>query len=454
MSSQSLRKRLLLGTGASALGPLVTAFIQIGTVPVFLHFWGARLYGEWLILSAIPTYLALSDFGFGTASGNEMTMRVAAGDRQNALEIFQSTWVLALAGSAVMLIVAAACTWFLPLGNWLKLSVLTGPTLSIIVLALSVYALIGMQGTLLSAAFRCDGNFALGTFIVNLQRLLEGIAAIALVAAGASPCSVALAYVLLRSLTTLGMAALLKRKSPWLHYGWCFAGAKCLRKLLHPALASLAFPTAQVISLQGIIIVIAAILGPVQVVMFSTLRTLTRAVPLITDTIKHAVWPELSAAFGKNDRDLAWKLYLHCCQLCLLVAISCGAGLAFFGAHIYTTWTHGGVSFDAPVFDVLLVVAVANAFWAATSVAPLATNTHGRIAAAFLVSSGISIVLAAGLLRSFGILGGGLALVVTELGIASFVTKDSLATMQTPALRFAAGMFRLPEITLRGGARA
>src|SRR4029077_1734002 len=89
-----VRARLVRGLSATALSPIVTAVIQLSTVPCLLHFWGAAKYGDWLILSAIPSYLSLSDLGFGDASGSDMTMRVAAGDRHGAIETFQSSWFL------------------------------------------------------------------------------------------------------------------------------------------------------------------------------------------------------------------------------------------------------------------------------------------------------------------------------------------------------------------------
>jgi len=83
-AASSVRRRLVRGFGASAMGPVVTALVQLVSVPVFLRFWGAHLYGEWMVLSAIPTYLSLSDTGFGSVAGDDMTMRVARGDRAGA----------------------------------------------------------------------------------------------------------------------------------------------------------------------------------------------------------------------------------------------------------------------------------------------------------------------------------------------------------------------------------
>ena len=96
---RNLKYRLFHAIGATSLGPIVTAIIQLVGVPVFLHFWGPKLYGEWLVLSAIPIYLGFTDFGFGGVAANEMTMLVARGEKSAALEVFQSTWVLTTAVS-------------------------------------------------------------------------------------------------------------------------------------------------------------------------------------------------------------------------------------------------------------------------------------------------------------------------------------------------------------------
>src|SRR5712664_3378586 len=127
------------GIAGTVLGPVVTAIVQIVSVPVFLHFWGVKLYGEWLILSAIPTYLMLSDMGFGSVAGNDMTMRVAAGDRDGALETFQSTWALMLMTSALIEIVVVGVIWVLPLTRWLNLSALGAPEVRLILILFSAY---------------------------------------------------------------------------------------------------------------------------------------------------------------------------------------------------------------------------------------------------------------------------------------------------------------------------
>ncbi len=70
-------RRILHGLGANAYGQLVVIVIQLAGVPILLHAWGMQLYGEWLILAAIPIYLSMADLGFSLSAGNDMTARMA-----------------------------------------------------------------------------------------------------------------------------------------------------------------------------------------------------------------------------------------------------------------------------------------------------------------------------------------------------------------------------------------
>jgi len=55
--------------------------------------------------------------------------------------------------------------------------------------------------------------------------------------------------------------------------------------------------------------VVATMLGPTSVVVFSTVRTLTRLGLQAMEMINSTVWPEISVAYGADDRSLVRKLH-------------------------------------------------------------------------------------------------------------------------------------------------
>ena len=69
MITRGLKRRLIAGFGASTFSRLSTTLTQIFSVPVFLSHWGVHLYGEWILLNTIPSYLGLSDVAFGSRGG-------------------------------------------------------------------------------------------------------------------------------------------------------------------------------------------------------------------------------------------------------------------------------------------------------------------------------------------------------------------------------------------------
>src|SRR6202012_3777462 len=94
------------------------SLIQLIQVPVFLHFWSLPLYGEWIAINAIPSYLSFSNIGFGTVAGNEMTMLMGRDDKESALRIFQSCWWLISLVCALTILVFAALLFMLPVRTW------------------------------------------------------------------------------------------------------------------------------------------------------------------------------------------------------------------------------------------------------------------------------------------------------------------------------------------------
>jgi O-antigen/teichoic acid export membrane protein len=428
--SSPVRRRLLRGLGATALQPVITAIIQLGTVPLLLHAWGAAKYGDWLILSAIPSYMSLTDLGFGDASGSDMTMRVAAGDRKGAIETFQSSWVLLTVVSLFVGLLATLLVWRVPWHHWVKLSSLSDFQASAVVLLLGGYLLIGQQCGVFESGFRCDGNFATGSLFGTLSRLVETGLATAIGILTGSLLWAAAVYLITRTVSTIAYGLLLRRKSPWLPIGFSDAKWSRIKELAAPALGFVALPLANAISIQGFTLLIASLLGSVAVTQFSTMRTLTRVNFQLMTVIAWAMWPELSRAFGEGKVPLARKLHHRACQAGLAVSIVTGLGLWYCGPALYHLWIRNVVTFDLKCFHVLVFVTFANSLWFTSSVVPMSTNVHHRIASIFVALSLLSLGLGWVLVHQRGLIGAALALLLTDLFMNYLVLRTSLRQLQ------------------------
>ena len=111
----------LVGFGTTVVSKAAATVIQVVQVPVLLHFWGAPMFGVWMILTAIPTYLSFSNTGFGSVAGNEMTMLMARGEQEEALGVFQSCWWLISLMMGATGAVMCVALYYLPMAQLLNL---------------------------------------------------------------------------------------------------------------------------------------------------------------------------------------------------------------------------------------------------------------------------------------------------------------------------------------------
>lgn len=205
-------------------------------------------------------------------------MRVARGDREGALKVFQSAWLLITSISLLVILTMLGTVYWLPLERWLHISTLAHKEVVTVVSILVFQVFFDLQTGLISTGYRCDGNFAPGTMIANTQRFVEFLVVVIALLCGAHLVGLAL-MVMVTRLTGNALSMLYMRSlSPWLTYGWRHADLATLKQITSPALTFMGFPIGHALSLQGMVTVVGIVLGPGVVVVFTTSRTLTRFV--------------------------------------------------------------------------------------------------------------------------------------------------------------------------------
>ena len=423
---RALISRLTKGLGAQGFSQAVQIFIRLAEVPLLLGFWGTQLYGEWLMLTAIPAYFALCDGGFAGAASREMAMHSGAGNRPGALSLFQSTWLLLLLISLCVGLFTLVAVQAAPLHEWLAFKVMGSTTVKLVTLLLVAHMLVGFQTGFIYGGFYCEGRYALGMALSATTQLMEFGGLALAVAFGSGPVGAAFGYLGGRIGGLFLMRIGLYRATPWLHYGWRVATLGEVRRLAAPAFASLAFPLGNAFNFQGMRLVVGLMLGPPAVVVFSTLRTLTRLSMQPSAVINRLIEPEMASAYGGNRHNDFRRLFPRSSQVALwMSAVSCIV-LGVAGERMLGIWTHGKVSMDWPLYTLLLLSAGVNAIWYTAMMAAYATNRHVRVALVYsAVYGGAVFGLAYIFTRILGIAGGGLALLLSEIAMAPYVLQKT-----------------------------
>lgn len=417
-----LRGRVVRGLGANAYNQIVIVVVQLAGVPILLHCWGAQLYGEWLILFAIPAYLSVTNLGFSQSARNDMTASVARGDTRSALAVFHSLSALVCLVAGVGMVLSTLVIAVLPIGKWMHFSVLTSSDARWVLWLLASEVLLRLLDGVVHAGFQANGEYPFHYFAYSTTLLLQQASVWVVAALGHGPVTAALTFAGVRWVAEPVLASILFFRHRWLEPGFRHASTRELRRLARPAMANLAVPLSQAINLQGMVLVVGSILGPVSVVVFSTLRTLTRFPLRLASGISLTTEPELAAAWGLEDYPLLRQLYLRGLSASLWGAMSLAVILLIAGRAILSFWTHAKVPMDIHLFHWLLITSILAVLWSSSLMLLTSANLHLKAAVWYVFSSFAGVALAETLLRYTGILAdAGLALVVMDGLMAAYL---------------------------------
>jgi O-antigen/teichoic acid export membrane protein len=405
-----------------------------------------------MVLNAIPSYFTLSDIGFGTVAGNEMTMLVAGGKSDYALEVFQSVWVLITFLSALAALILGFGVWLNPFERWIPGHVLSSWDIQMIILLLGFSVLLSMQETLFQAAFRCVGKYALGTVSKSLISSAALLAMAFGVVIGLSPVQVAFVFMAVNAIGTFLLWLLLKKHIPWIQFGSRHAQWSTIRRLASPAISFMSFPLGNALTLQGTLIVVGAVLGPGPVVILNTARTIARSINQVMQLINNSVWPEVSIAFGAGNLGLARNLHRRACQVSILLCLSATLVIACCGNFIWKTWTVGKITTDPILLDIMLIQMLLSSLWFTSSVVPAAINKHQNLAKVSLLTSlgSLAVVWLLLVTTNAGLRGMAVTMALADVVMAMYVVRNSLLLLDDTLPDYIRSMVKLPALSNYG----
>jgi O-antigen/teichoic acid export membrane protein len=420
---RGLGSRLARGVAANALGKLYVAVMQLLSVPVFVSVWGASEYGVWIMLSTVPTYLALSDFGFSQAATADMAMKVARGEQDNALVTFQSLWRLMLIVSACIVALATlflGIIEYLPgLHSWLA-------DHAVVLWLLTCYAVAAQATRVVLTGFHSSGHYAFGTAVFDTLTFLEGLLVIGAALLGGHHLACALVLLSCRTITGIMLYIALRKRVGWLKLGLVHSSGAELTRLLHPAVGAMAIPMSLALNIQGMVLVVGAVLSPAAVASFTAVRTISRVAVQLVGIFGRASMPEISAARALGHSQNMSKILRVNLIVLAVTLVPAAAILALFGQEIVSLWTGGAIVPSASFVAIMAAGMVVQALWVLATQILLAMNQHGRIAMLGLVVSVATIAIAIPI-AEFGKLNGiALVLLVSDVVLVSLAILDHI----------------------------
>jgi O-antigen/teichoic acid export membrane protein len=412
---QGTAKRAFLGSLVDILGQVLRSLEHIILVPLFLFSWGDALYGKWVTLFSIITYFSLSDLGMSQYVKNKMTKEFARGNLEEYIKIFKSALGIFLLITGILFVVFLFFAFNASFLSWFNLQESSEISVRVSFVVLGLYVLLGSVGGLINGLYTSTGNYVREKIIGNIRQVLLITFIAASLWLGGGFVSVSFWYLFL----LLGTIVFIWHDFKKLHPEISFRKGKIDWSLSKEFFLSggfyLLIPLSQAIKIQGSVILIGSILGPVAVAIFSVHRTITNLIERITSIIKHPLFPEVAISEGRENYGKLQTMHSMLFKIALGFSLPAIIFLYFTGGGILNIWVGEKVSFHPALWSTLLIGVGLNTIWQLSSVFQIAVNKYKRYSAVVITSSLIGLGLSYILVNKLGLVGVVLGFIIPEI---------------------------------------
>ena len=420
----SITKGVLSNGAVGLVLKIVRILDQLLLVPFFLTAWGAAYYGEWLTLTIIPSVLAFSDLGFGSAVSNSFVLAYAGGDKQRAANLSKSGFLVisfsVLLGALLTVAVMLAGSHF----RLFEKSLIPADEAMIAVTLMITAKLIGFYSQLVEGYFRGAHRAALGGLMASGQNIFNLVVGFSVLYAGCgivgyavSQFTVSILFTIIYFLVGTRLIDLKGAKGVILRSDLKMIIAKGMGYLMTPVWQSVYF--------QGGTFVVRLTLGSESVAVFNTVRTICRSVNQLFSIINGSIFPDLQYEYGKGNMAAVHKLFRIAVVFSMCIGLAGTIFLLLFGLDMYELWTRSVLSVPLNVWFTFMIGVLFNAVWWTSVVTYRMTNQPYHFAIMSTLTACLSVGTSYVLARYLGLWGAAIGAVLYDAVMMLYVLPDS-----------------------------
>jgi O-antigen/teichoic acid export membrane protein len=430
-------QRFLHNSAAQTFGQVVNVVQQILLVSAFLHAWSKAEYGEWIIITSIPSVLWTLDGGLSGLAGNRMTVAAGSGDWARANLIFHNVLFIQGLLSVVIFLGAGFYCAFGDVSAMFNFKLMSRHEAGEILFIMILYMLLGYGLGLLRAAFRASMQEARGVALLNIQRLFELFVQIGVLAAGCHATGIA--FGMLGNMFFWFFLGFFdaRRRCPLI--SWSFGPLDLVqaKSMLIDGLPVFANSAANAFFLQGYPLIVNGILGSAAVVTLTTVRTGSRTLLQVVGIVNNASGSELSRTYGSKD----WEAYLRILKVLIVTtvwaSVTAAFGLTLFGPWVILKWTAGKVIISHQLMFLFAISVACQCCWLACGGVLFSTNMHHVFNYTYLVLTLIGLGVAGWAVHMFGFAGVPMVMVAVDavlLGWVLYICRQKLEFISLASL--------------------
>jgi O-antigen/teichoic acid export membrane protein len=373
-----IRSRVLRSFGADSLGQILNICIRLVLAPLFLSAWGGEAYGEWLILTAIAGWAYLSDLGGQLYFVNRLTEEWAKENIKEFQDILSTGLVLFLASSIFTFGCISLIIYWVPVASIFKLNAVNEDLARGILVLMIARFLVAFPVGLFLGIYRAIGLQARSVMYGNSMLLIQFIASIAVLLADLDMLVLASLEIIPFLVVFIFVVFDLPKRLPPSIRLFAIRNARLdiLKRSISPSLHFLGLQLSQALIIQGSVLVIASLLGPVQVAIFSSMRIVANVISRFMGVLSHSVWPEITRLASLGEEKGLLIVFQVVQYLGVLSGLLYICLIAKFGNSLYDLWLHKSLPYDFWAMYILGGQVVINAIWTWGGNLLMATNRH------------------------------------------------------------------------------
>ena len=415
-ASENIIARFLKGIGANSLGVVLNFITKIVLVPLFLKTWGVTVYGEWLLISSFVAYLSLMDLGGQLYIINRLTQAYARSDIPLLRKTLHSGLALFVAlPGAVYLFFISILLVFRPTSLF-SIQV-TSQNITMLTLGILAFQFtFSLPYGILLGLYRSVGLLPRGVMLGNIMTTLQIVfISVGLKIGMGLPGIATLQVIPYIPVTIFAIWELDKRFPEFKLLSLQFVSLSTVKSFIKPSLNFFLIKMSKTLSLQGVVLIVGIIFTPVQVVIFSTIRTLANILSQATGLITNSAWPEMTRLDAEHNDAHTTILFRFILRTTLLALVILIVIFYFLGEPIYKFWLQNEVEYHQDIMNLFLIYLFQLSFWTACSQLLMATNRHHGFAKLTFTASFLSISLSYLLGLKYGLQGIILGMIVADL---------------------------------------
>jgi len=412
------QKRAISGFITDLGGQVVLQLVTLVATPILLGFTGRTLYGFWLIVMSIVSYLGITEMGLGVS-----LTRLIAGldsekdsDRAEFDQVSSSAFFMFLIAGGILLLIGLAIMPWIP--EWFKIPHVEWPVISktyfIVILTSALLVVMGTFNAIVVGRQR----MAAGNICRLVGSLLNVLLAIFFVWLGLGVMGLALAFALSGLFNAIAGFIIAKFSWPGFQIRFSNVRKKQIKRLWQFGCLFQLAKIANTVAVSADPIIIGVVLGTTLVTTYSFTSKLAILFSIsLSSKVALAVFPALAQMHSRKEIAKMRKVYVGLCHFAVRISFIGGAYVLIANKIFVGNWV-GTEFFGGDNLNYVFVLwIIQDAFIRGSGVVLMAAGEMKEWAVLSIVEAVANIILSVILGYFIGLVGIALASLIARMPV-------------------------------------